>query len=100
MILKNGLFYKCDKPHVRYLAKIQAHDFRSTFGKNVQNICKEAEVDSLSMVDTGSLRFSAIPEDDNWKVLLIKECLEMKAGRLESNLTLKEISHIIDTVSV
>ena len=51
-------------------------------------------------MDTGSLRFSAIPEDENWKVLLIKECLEMKAGRLESNLTLKEISHIIDTVSV
>ena len=77
VILKNGLFYKCDKPHVRYLAKIQAHDFRSTFGKNVQNICKEAEVDSLSIVDTGSLRFSAIPEDENWKVLLIKECLEI-----------------------
>ena len=72
-------FYKalnqCDKPHVRYLAKIQAEDFRSTFGKNVKNICKEADVNCLSMVDTSSLCYSPVPPDDEWKVSLIRECL-------------------------
>ena len=85
---------------MRYLAKIQANDLRSTFGKNVHNICKEANQNSITMVDTGSLCFSAVPEDEKWKVKLIKECLEMKAGRLECNLTTKEISYIIDTISV
>ena len=68
--------------------------------QHVQNICKEAELDSISMVDTGSLSFSPTPEGEKWKVLLIKECIEIKSGRLESNLTMKEINHIIDTVSV
>ena len=54
----------------------------------------------MDMVETGSLSYSNIPQDQEWKVSLIKECLEMKAGRLESNLTMKEITHIIDTVSV
>ena len=96
-------FYKAlnqsDKPHVRFLAKIQANDLRSTFGKNIQNICKEADVNSLNMVDTSSLCYSPVPIDEEWKVSLIRECLEMRAGRLESCLTQKEITHIIDSVS-
>ena len=97
-------FYKnlnhSDKPHLRYLAKIQASDHRSTFGRNVQNIYKEAKVSCMNMVEISSLKYSIIPQDQEWKVVLIKECLQMKAGRLESNLTMKEINHIIDTISV
>ena len=89
-----------DKPHLRYLAKIQASDHRSTFGRNVQNILKEGKVNRMDMVDISSLKYSNIPQDQEWKVSLLKECLEMKAGRLESNLTMKEIKHIIDTISV
>ena len=52
------------------------------------------------MVDISSLQYSPVPPDKEWKVSLIRECLEMRAGRLESGLTQKEITHIIDTVSI
>ena len=91
---------QCDKPHVRYLARIQADDFRSTFGRNVQNIYREAKVKCMNLVDINTLKYSNIPQDEEWRVPLLKECFEMKAGRLESNLTQKEITHIINTVSI
>ena len=99
-IIVDKALNQSDKPHVRYLAKIQAQDLRSTFGKNIQNICKEADVNSLNMVDTSSLCYSPVPPEEEWKVSLIRECLEMRAGRLESGLTQKEITHIIDSISI
>ena len=54
----------------------------------------------MDLVDMNSLKYSSIPQDKEWKVPLLKECFKMRAGRLESNLTQKEITHIIDTVSV
>ena len=85
----------CDKPHVRYLMKIQERDYRSTFGKNVQNICKELDVDNIEVVNMNNFVYSPVPEGEEWKISLVKECLEMKGGRLESNLSQKEIMQIM-----
>lgn len=56
--------------------------------------------DTIEMADPSSFTYSPVPQEEEWRVVLIKECLEMRAGRLESNLTQKEISSIIDSVSV
>ena len=97
-------FYKtmktCEKPHVKFLLKIQENDHRSTFGQNVINICREAGVEHIEQVDTSKFTYSAVPEDQEWKISLIKELLEMRSGRLEANLTLKELNQIIDEISV
>ena len=90
----------CDKPHVKFLLKIQENDHRSIFGKNVINICKEAGVEHIEQVDTSKLSYSTVPEDQEWKISLIKELIEMRSGRLEANLTMKEITQIIDDISV
>ena len=47
---------KCDKPHLKYLLKLQKNDVRSVFGRNVRNICVEAGVDSISQVNLVNIR--------------------------------------------
>ena len=91
---------ECDKPHVRYLKKIQENDLRSTFGKNVKHIISELDATCIELANVSNFIYSPVPQDEEWKVTLIKECLEMRAGRLESNLTQKEITFILNSVSV
>ena len=38
---------KCDKPHLKYLHEIQQNDFRSVYGRNCKNICKETGVENI-----------------------------------------------------
>ena len=90
----------CDKPHLRYLKKIQEKDSRSTFGKNVLNICKELGVDNIDLVDINAFVYSPVPEGEELKVPLLKQCLEMRAGRLVSNLTQNEITEIINSITI
>ena len=72
-------FYKtlkdCDKPHVKFLVSLQMNDHKSTFGKNVINSCKEAGVDFIEQVDVSTMAYSTVPDDQLWKIFLIKECL-------------------------
>ena len=82
----------CDKPHVKYLRNIQKNDLRSTFGKNVRVITHELGVETIESAVINDYVYSPIPQDEEWKVILLKECLEMRAGRLETNLTQKEIT--------
>ena len=104
-LLKRFLkFYKTlgesEKPHMKYLKNIQETDLRSTFGKNIKYATSELGASCIEMADIRNFKYSPVPQDEEWRVTLIKECLEMRAGRLESNLTQKEISIIIDSVSV
>ena len=89
-----------DKPHVNYLRNIQQNDLRSTFGKNVKHIIQELGVDCIELANINNYVYSPISQNDEWKISLIKECLEMRAGRLESNLTQKEITSIVNSISV
>ena len=89
-----------DKPHLKYLKNRQETDLRSTFGKNVRFALSELGADTIEMADPSNFTYSPVPQEEEWRVVLIKECLEMRDGRLESNLTQKEISSIIDSVSI
>ena len=88
-----------DKPHLKYLMNVQMNDYRSVFGRNVRNICKEAQVDNISDVCLSNIDYAPVPDDQNWRCALISELLEMRAGRMDSNLTNKEIQIVLDTVA-
>ena len=89
----------CDKPHILYLLNLQKSDYRSVFGRNIKNIYTEAEVEDISDVCTNDIRYASVPQDQEWRCALIDELLELRAGRLTSELTTKEIQHILDTVT-
>ena len=89
----------CDKPHLKYLMNLQKSDYRSVFGRNVRNICKESEAEDISQVCENVIKYAAVPEGQEWRCSLINELLELRAGRLTTELSFKEIQKILDSVT-
>ena len=90
---------KCDKPHLRYLAKLQEVDHRSVFGRNIINICKEAKVEKICDVNIDTFEYFPISEEEEWKVPFMVELLEMLAGKLDTDLSKDDIEDMIDHVA-
>ena len=65
-----------------------------------KNRLEKLGADEIELADIGKFVYSPIPQDEKWKISLIKECLEMRSGSLESNLSRKEVTHILNTVLV
>ena len=84
-------FYKtissCNKPHLKYLMNIQECDRRSIFGRNVLNICSDANVDTLFNVSLSDIHYVPVPEAEEWKIPLLQELIEIRSGRPQSNLS-------------
>ena len=78
---------------------LQKSDYRSVYGRNMVNICREAEVESITEVSISNIVYAPIPENQEWRCSLISELLEVRAGRLSTNLSTKEIGNILDTVT-
>ena len=89
----------CDKPHLKYLMNLQKSDYRSIYGRNMKNICREAEVENITEVSISNIEYAPIPENQEWRCSLISKLLEIRAGRLSTNLSTKEIKSILDTVT-
>ena len=86
----------CDKPHIKYLHNIQQNDFRSVFGRNCNNICAEAGVDSVFEASIFDISYAKVPQEEEYRIYLICELLEMRAGRLDEELTKDDISSMLN----
>ena len=91
---------KCDKPHLRFLQDIQKSDFRSVFGRNYQNICGEAGTEQIEAVILSEIDYCPVPPEEEYRISLVGELLEMRAGRMESELTNEEIKVMIDILCI
>ena len=89
----------CDKPHRKYLMKLQESDYRSVFGSNVNSITAEASAEDISEVLRSDISYAPVPPDEEWRIPLLLELLEIRAGRLDSPLSSKEVEDIIDIVT-
>ena len=79
---------------------MQETDLRSTFGRNTRFALSQLGADSVEMADPNNFTYCPVPQEEESRVTLINKCLEMRAGRLERNLTQKEITSIIDSISI
>ena len=52
-----------EKPHLKYLMKLQKSDYRSVYGRNMRNICREAEVEDINEVSISNIVYAPIPEN-------------------------------------
>ena len=91
---------RCDKPHINYLQHIQKCDFRSVFGRNYQNICAEAGSEQIETVILSDIEYCAVPAEEEYRISLVSELLEMRAGRLETELTADEINTMINLLCI
>ena len=94
-----GTMSSCDKPHLKYLMNLQKSDYRSVFGRNVRNICKEAQAEEIFLVCANDIKYAPVPQEQEWRCALIDELLELRAGRLTTELSSKEIQNILDSVT-
>ena len=73
----------CKKNSVRFLANLVYNDKRTLTGKTVSNIAMDCRVErgELSRVTVKNIRyFPPLPEDE-WKVKLLRELLDIRDGR-------------------
>ena len=87
---------KSEKPHLKYLHDLQQNDFRSVYGRNCKNICQEARVENISEASFLDIKYEQIPPEEEYRFSLIEELLEMRSGRLDCNLTKKEVQCMLD----
>ena len=89
---------KCEKPHIRFLHNIQQYDFRSVYGRNCRNITAESGVESILEASHLDICYEKVPPHEEYRISLIHELLEMRSGRLYSELTKGEISSMLETL--
>ena len=76
--------------------KEQEVDHRLVFGRNIINICKEATVEKICDVNTDTIEYFPIPEEE---VPFMVELLEMRAGKLDTDLNKEDIEDMIGHVA-
>lgn len=87
---------KCEKPHIKYLHNIQKNDLRSVYGRNCRNISAESKVDSILEASHLDISYEKIPPEEEYRISLIQELLDMRSVKLFSELTKKEISSMLE----
>ena len=89
---------KCDKPHIKYLHNVQQYDYRSVYGRNCRNICTESKVETILEASHNKISYEPVPPQEEYRLSLIHELLEMRSGNLSCELTKDEISIMLVTL--
>ena len=85
-------------PHIRTLLKYQSKDWRSSYGRNVMNICREAGVVDISSVDITNITVNPVPSGEEWRVPLLRDLLLSKQRDSNSFLNMEEVDIIMNFV--
>ena len=89
----------CGKEEVLHLMRLQEHDQRSTFGRNVAYIKRLCNSDSIINADTRSLVVYPAPPNSVWKLSVITELIQYQRGIVDlSHLSHNEAKDIIETL--
>ena len=67
-----------DNPNIILLNSLQCLDMRSTYGRNIQKICRDAGVQSIDLVDINSIHINPVPADEEWRIPLLLDLLESR----------------------
>ena len=69
---------KSQKQCVRFLSELSAGNMRTVYGKNLWSIRRQSkcEVSSRNMMRV--FKYAPIPNEDKWKVQVVKDLLEVK----------------------
>ena len=65
----------------------------------MRNICQESQVEVIPEVDISNVSYVSVPVEEKWRISLVKELLEIRAGRLFSIMTEKEVERLLFVVT-
>ena len=84
-------------PNIKLLHQCQKSDWRSVYGRNTMNICREAGVNCMAEVDVDSIEVNPLPIGEEWRVGLLGDLLrerENSSGFLSQD----QLSIVMDLV--
>ena len=93
----SGKIAASSNPHIKLLHYYQSRDWRSTYGRNIMNICSEANANSLSDVDLTDITINPIPAGGEWRVGLLHDLLQERVSNA-GLLTEQEVQLMMDFV--
>ena len=67
---------------------------------NVKKICVDSGVDTISEVNISDIIYAPVPTEHLWRIPVINELLELKSGRLESDMDMEDIQASIRDLKV
>ena len=74
----NQKILSSENPNIRLLHHLQCSDMRSTYGRNIRNICRDAEVNSIHHVDCDSIKINPVPAGEEWRLPLLLDLLDSR----------------------
>ena len=101
-IIKNFLNFhqkiqSCDNPNIRLLYNLQCGDMRSTFARNTRNICRDAGVTSIKLVDPTAILINPVPAAEAWRVPLLQDLLDSRVNN-QGFLSEEELKQMVHQV--
>ena len=85
-----------DNPLIIILRRKHSNDWRSTYGKNIMTLCRQANADSLDEVNFENFHVYPVPDDQQWRIGLLKDLLYEKQH--PTNLTSDELGLMLYTL--
>ena len=87
------------KPEVVHLFRLQKSDYRSMFGRNCLNICREFNSTRIEDIDGINLPMPYHMNDaDMWRIPFVKELLSLRDGGGEVGFSDNEIQKVINYI--
>ena len=87
-----------------FLLQSISHDARSITGSNLRNILlltKKSSIPELVPDDIAEMKYHEIPDNENWKISIIKELIEVKNRTLEvETFRMAEIDQVLEYLCV
>ena len=91
---------QCPKFLVKEMFNLIKHDIRCTTGYNLRNIkdlCQKDQISELSPNDAELIKYHSLPDEDLWKVQMIKEIIDTRFDILTiEGFSNSELDHMID----
>ena len=87
-----------EKKAVTHLYKVIKNDVRSITGSNLRNIKLLLDNYNLSIIDSKSVQYHPVKEDDKWKVNCVKELIDVLHGDLSINFDRKDVEQMIEAL--
>ena len=61
--------------HIKLLHNKQKGDMRSTYGRNIHNICQQAGVNDIRLVDIDNILVNPVPHSEQWRMSMLRDLL-------------------------
>ena len=88
----------CPKPEITNLLNLQKCDFRSTFGRNCQLLCRELNVENMENIILRNISMPIkTPHSEEWRLPFLKELLCLR-DFVPDDLTIHEVNFMIQYV--